>query len=80
MSFSSHKALVQQANHEEAFNYAKAERSDPFSYSRVRSHLNNGVAHLGDYSAEWHEEDRHINVGDSVESYRVKVPHSIKRV
>ena len=30
-----------------ALNYAKADRSDPFAYSRAMSHINSGVASIG---------------------------------
>ena len=49
-----------------ARNYAAADRSDPFTYSRVLSHINSGVAY-NEYEAEPYQEERVIKLGNGQE-------------
>jgi hypothetical protein len=52
----------------EAALFIAADRSDPFLRNRVVTHINNGIAQPGDYTAEVREEDGKT------------IYHSIKRV
>lgn len=53
-----------------ARNYALADRSDPFAYARIMTHVGNGIASIGAkddddriYSAEPYRETRHLPDG-----------------
>ena len=46
---------------------AKAERSDPFVYNRVSSHLANGVTLSTDYEVQWDREKRPSQLDPKVE-------------
>lgn len=48
--------------------FIDANKSDPFCRNRVITHINNGIAGPGDYSAETREEEGKV------------IYHSIKRV
>ena len=41
-----------------AHDQAKADRSDPYTYDRIRSHLDNGVTLSTDYEVQWDREKR----------------------
>lgn len=63
---------------EGAKNYALADKSDPFTFSRVMSHLENGVCHpdMTPYEAELDFEERKTEYS---ESYRVPTYKNVKR-
>lgn len=39
--------------HLPAIAQARADKSDPYIYKRIRSHLNNGITLIGDYAVEF---------------------------
>ena len=63
--------------HYTAFGQSQADRSDPFMYNRVGSHLANGVALSTDYHVEWDKEKRESQFSPGVE-ISVRVPKKRK--
>lgn len=63
--------------HYAAHGQAQADRSDPFVYNRVRSHLDNGVTLSTDYHVEWDKERRESQFSPGVE-INVRVPKKRK--
>ena len=53
-----------------------ANPSDPFTYSRVMSHLLNGLCLVSDYEVEFRNEPRTTESG---KSYSAQVPINMKR-
>lgn len=53
-----------------------ADRSDPFTYNRVMSHLLTGLCLISDYEVEFRNEPRMTENG---KSYSVQVPCNQKR-
>ncbi len=53
-----------------------ANRSDPFTYDRVMSHLLGGLCMLSDYEVDFRNEPR---MTESGKSYSVQVPMNQKR-
>ena len=65
---------------EKAQEQAKADRSDPFTYSRVRSHYRNGIVlETSDYDVEWGREVRNTSFAGRDIEYVVAVPRNVKR-
>ena len=63
-----------------ALEQAEADKSDPFTYARVRSHYRNGtVIEPDDYRVEWGKEIRTAHLGDQKVEFAVKVPRNLKR-
>ncbi len=59
---------------------AKADRSDPFTYARVRAHFLNGtVVEPDDYSVEWGRELCTSVFGARRVEFAVTVPRNVKR-
>ncbi|KKM21708.1 hypothetical protein LCGC14_1632810 [marine sediment metagenome] len=66
---------------EKAQEQARADRSDPFTYARVKAHFNAGVVvEPGDYSVEWGREIRTATFGDRRIEFSVQVPRNVKRL
>lgn len=69
-----------------ALNYAKADRSDPFAYSRTMTHLKNGISSLVNqhgqdafYSATPFQDKRSYNNGKKEVEYHVTAYKDIIR-
>lgn len=74
--FKSKLGLIEHKAHEQA----KADRSDPFTYARVRSHYQNGLPMSPDeYSVEWGKELKTTIVNGVKVEYPISVPRNIKR-
>ena len=65
---------------EKAREQARADRSDPFTYARVRAHFHAGVViEPSDYSVEWGREIRTAVLGERRVEFAVAVPRNVKR-
>lgn len=63
-----------------AYEYAKAEKSDPFALARALAHVRQGCAGPGDYDAEETTETRAIDNGrGGIEEYQAVVYKNVKR-
>lgn len=60
----------------QAVNWARANKSDPFAYSVAMAHYNSGVAKLGDYDVEMRLEE--VTLADGQRVTR-EIPHNMKR-
>lgn len=56
---------------------ARADRSDPFTYSRVMSHLLDGAAEMDDYTLEWQAKQHRTAQGAE---YVLMVPINVRRM
>ena len=56
---------------------ARADRSDPFAYARVKAHLSQGIGDLSDYDADFVPKTFHTAQG---EVYILPVPVNMKRM
>lgn len=75
------KARHYNDTHQQALNYADADKSDPFTYSRVMSHITNGLCDDNGqedcrYKAEPSLETR---IASNGQSYQVTVYRSLQR-
>ncbi len=60
---------------------ARADRSDPHTYARVRAHYENGtVVEPDDYSVEWGKELRTSVINGRSTEFSVDVPRNLKRI
>lgn len=65
---------------EKALEQARADRSDPFTYARVRAHYLAGVPMSPDeYSVEWGREIRTATFEGRKVEFSVQVPRNVKR-